>query len=494
MAAIFLIAAVSLETRIESSTLLFAQQRAQDVRATLFAGIEQRIQEARQARANLLAPDSYNRAIKLYRDASEDFSKGRSLKDIQRKLRQAETHLQKAIKTAELGQLTFGAVVDARRDALKANAPDFAEETFERAEKRFYKAGKSLESGNVNKAKRLGAQAQQLYRSAELQAIKNSLLGSTRTLLEQARKEDVREFAPLTYARAQRLLSQTEAMLNSNRYASAESQRMAEEAEYEARHAIYLARLIKALRQRPKGMEEFFLAREEAVAAVAEELGFLPRFDEGLDTPLQLARVAVSGLKEERQALKDEIQEKDQRIRNLEKELDEFRAKEIGLQAELAEKQLRIEAEKRRAERIRRIEGLFTANEAVVLRKGNRLILRLSGLTFPSGKAVIQPEYFGLLSKVQRAIREFPEAGITVEGHTDAVGDDRYNETLSIARAEAVRSYLLANMELDERRIVAVGYGETRPVASNETREGRARNRRIDLVLSIPALASGDMQ
>ncbi len=486
------VAALLLLVSTSFSVKLFAQETAQDVRATLFAGIEQRIQEARQAQANLVAPQNFSRAMKLYRDASDNFRKGRSLKEIQRKLREADTRLRKALETARLGRITFEAALMARQDALRANAPEYAADVFERAEGRFRKAGETLESGKVDKAKRLSAEARQLYRSAELNAIKNSLLGNARTLLEQGRKEDVQEVAPLTYARAKRLLSETEAILNSNRYAGGDAQSKAEEAEYEARHAIYLARLIRTLRKQPKHMEEFFLARENAVSKVAKELGFMARFDQGLDAPVQRVHDAVSSLKEERQTLTDEIREKEQEIRQLQAQLDEYRAKEVGLQAELAEKRQRIEVERRRAEKIARIEKLFSPDEAVVLRKGNRLIVRLAGLTFPSGKAVIQPEYFGLLTKVQRVIREFPEAGVIVEGHTDALGDARYNETLSIARAEAVRAYLLANMELDPRRIAAVGYGETRPIASNESREGRARNRRIDLVLAIPDLSTAE--
>jgi outer membrane protein OmpA-like peptidoglycan-associated protein len=128
---------------------------------------------------------------------------------------------------------------------------------------------------------------------------------------------------------------------------------------------------------------------------------------------------------------------------------------------------------------------MFDASEATLLRKGDDLILRLIGLTFPSGKTTIQPEYFSLLAKVQRAIRKMPAAGLTVEGHTDAVGDDRYNESLSYERALAVKSYIVANMGLDDSRITALGYGETRPIASNENKDGRAQNRRIDIVMSI---------
>jgi len=100
------------------------------------------------------------------------------------------------------------------------------------------------------------------------------------------------------------------------------------------------------------------------------------------------------------------------------------------------------------------------------------------------GQAVIMPDNYGLLNKVQRAIRTFGEPDVVIEGHTDTTGSDEVNEHLSQERAESVRNYLVANQTLPEDKIVAVGYGSKRPLASNETEEGRAINRRIDVVIS----------
>ena len=131
-----------------------------------------------------------------------------------------------------------------------------------------------------------------------------------------------------------------------------------------------------------------------------------------------------------------------------------------------------------------RVEKLFEPSEAEVLRIGNNVVVRLVGLNFDSGAATIKPDQSALLAKVEQAIDIFGGSVITVEGHTDAFGGDESNLELSQRRADAVRAYLLANMELASYRISAMGYGESRPIASNESAEGRARNRRIDLVIS----------
>ena len=82
-------------------------------------------------------------------------------------------------------------------------------------------------------------------------------------------------------------------------------------------------------------------------------------------------------------------------------------------------------------------------------------------------------------------IREFPEARVVVEGHTDSQGNEARNQDLSRRRAIAVREYLLSNIAMSADRITAVGYGESSPIAPNDSEAGRARNRRIEITLTF---------
>ena len=126
---------------------------------------------------------------------------------------------------------------------------------------------------------------------------------------------------------------------------------------------------------------------------------------------------------------------------------------------------------------------LFERTEARVFREGDKIILRLVGLTFDSGKADIKQEDFNLLAKVEKAIDVFPRSELVIEGHTDSYGGDSSNQRLSQQRAEAVQQYMINAMRIPSYRLIATGYGETNPVANNETESGRARNRRIDIVI-----------
>jgi outer membrane protein OmpA-like peptidoglycan-associated protein len=157
-----------------------------------------------------------------------------------------------------------------------------------------------------------------------------------------------------------------------------------------------------------------------------------------------------------------------------------------ALEGETKEQQAakeRLAAEKEFNEKFIRIQSYFKPQEAEVYKQGNQLVIRLKSIQFPVGKEIIMPNNYQTLSRVQQAIRTFSEPDVVIEGHTDSTGSDEVNEHLSQKRAESVREYLVANRTLPYSKIVAVGYGSMRPLASNETASGRAINRRIDVII-----------
>jgi outer membrane protein OmpA-like peptidoglycan-associated protein len=105
------------------------------------------------------------------------------------------------------------------------------------------------------------------------------------------------------------------------------------------------------------------------------------------------------------------------------------------------------------------------------------------GINFDVGKSQIKQEDYAQLTKLQTAMSLFADASIVIEGHTDAQGGDEQNLKLSQERADAVLSYLNANTGLDASRFTTKGYGESKPVANNESMAGRKLNRRIDIVI-----------
>lgn len=158
-----------------------------------------------------------------------------------------------------------------------------------------------------------------------------------------------------------------------------------------------------------------------------------------------------------------------EKIHVLSEQLDELsstkRLLEERLKQEIADKQVRLEmAEK----------GLVITFVADVL--------------FDSGKAKLKPDSFAVLDKVSRVLSEnVPENNIGIEGHTDNVpikfSGWKSNWELSTARALSVLHYLVDNKGIVPERIQAIGFGEYRPVASNDTKEGRRLNRRVEIVI-----------
>ena len=95
------------------------------------------------------------------------------------------------------------------------------------------------------------------------------------------------------------------------------------------------------------------------------------------------------------------------------------------------------------------------------------------------------------VAKVAEILRAHPDLKIEVEGHTDSVGSDQYNQALSERRADSVRSYLVSQ-HIDPQSVTAVGLGEGHPVASNDTSAGRQQNRRVELVVSGESIGRTD--
>jgi OOP family OmpA-OmpF porin len=100
-------------------------------------------------------------------------------------------------------------------------------------------------------------------------------------------------------------------------------------------------------------------------------------------------------------------------------------------------------------------------------------------INFDSDKADIKPKYHGELKTVGEFLMYFPDAKGEISGHTDSTASNAHNQKLSQRRAESVAKYISETFKIDPGRITTKGYGETKPIASNKTKAGRAKNRRI---------------
>jgi OOP family OmpA-OmpF porin len=100
-------------------------------------------------------------------------------------------------------------------------------------------------------------------------------------------------------------------------------------------------------------------------------------------------------------------------------------------------------------------------------------------IEFDYDKDAVRPEYHSHIEKVADFLKAYPETNAILEGHTDSIGNDEYNIDLSNRRAMSVKKYLIDKFETDGARISTVGYGESKPIATNDTAEDRQKNRRV---------------
>jgi len=130
------------------------------------------------------------------------------------------------------------------------------------------------------------------------------------------------------------------------------------------------------------------------------------------------------------------------------------------------------------------LQGELRGTGVNVQKRGEQIVLDLpSDVNFAFDKSDIQPRFLPALNAVSRVLAHYPATYVDVNGHTDAIGSYGYNQALSERRADAVADYL-ADRSVNPVRLHVQGFGKTEPIASNATIQGRAANRRVEIVLT----------
>jgi len=123
--------------------------------------------------------------------------------------------------------------------------------------------------------------------------------------------------------------------------------------------------------------------------------------------------------------------------------------------------------------------------KTIIVKEEKRgLVVNLaSSVLFESGKSELKPASYSAMNEVVKLMQEYPENDVVIEGHTDSLGSNEYNQKLSEKRAQAVSNVLASKYAVDSKRLKAVGYGEEKPLADNKTAVGREQNRRVEIII-----------
>lgn len=388
-----------------------------------------------------------------------------------------------ALRADPRAAATFADALAARERAQSADAYLYAPSQWQRAENALASAGGAALRGAGDAARR-AAEVKALYEEAELAAFATALLAEPRATLAQARKARSSRVAPQTTERAESLIAEAEAALATEPADRERARELAQRATAEARRALALATGLADA----ETAERTVRAWEDAVAQIARSAGVELPPDVA---PADAATALVAAIEREqaaRERLDGELADRNEEIRNLQQQYGTLASELEGVAQERVALARELESQAKARERLAAVERMFAPDEAVVLRERDDIVIRLLGLAFAPGSSKIGPEQRKLLDAVVAAIELYPDRDVIVEGHTDSAGGDDANLELSRARARSVREFLLASGRVLAARVTSEGYGETRPVASNDTAEGRARNRRIDVRLrALPA-------
>jgi len=160
------------------------------------------------------------------------------------------------------------------------------------------------------------------------------------------------------------------------------------------------------------------------------------------------------------------------------------KAKAAAAQSESLRQQAENEKQELRARLLQQLNAVLATRDSA-----RGLIANMSDVLFRSGSYELLPGARERLAKVSGIILAYPSLHVAVEGHTDSVGSDEYNQSLSEHRAESVRDYFV-QQGISTGAIEARGFGKTEPIASNDTPEGRQQNRRVELILSGDAIGN----
>jgi len=432
---------------------------------------------ARKNQINVLAPTWFEKADSSLNAAKQGLEKGDPLSEILDNIATGRAQLRRADEIAKVSQTTLTNAIKARHMAREAGATKLGRE-YADAEERFIGLTRAIENNDLNYAQRNQARVAEQFRVVELRAIKIQTIGEVRRLIQSARQEGLPEIAPQSYAIAQQKLAAADAFITQHPYEKEKMHQLAAEALFMAQRLHIVAGQSEKLEN--MAPEQISLWAEDIMYRVSDKLGAQDMRNQPFDKQLENILATVSAqhadhefMVENNQKLQHEIETLQQQIASLE-----------GQTFKERQEKERLLAEKRFNEKLSSIQHYFKPSEAEVYKKENQVIIRLKAMQFPVGQSVIMPENYSLLSKVQRAIRTFGEPEVIIGGHTDSTGSEDLNEHLSQKRADAVRQYFVANGTLPYDRIIAVGYGSMRPLASNATESGRAVNRRIDVVIT----------
>ena len=437
--------------------------------------LDKDIGNARNNQLNVLAPTWFGKAETSLYEAKKALELEDEPSEISKNVAYGQAHLQRAKELGNLARTELSGVIKARDLARAAGAINLGED-YAKAEEQFLDLTKAIEKNNLRWARKNRAKVIKTFDELELRAIKGAL-DEIRKLINEGEKSGARKIAPNTFKTAQDKVRDVDAFISEHRYQKQKIHEQVNEALFQARRLLQVIQQSKKIQTMEP--EQITLWFEGMLFRTAKKLSAPDMRDQAFETQVENILGSVAALQENHEFMVRKVKTQEADLEYMQIQIASLKGKTHKEQAARE----RLAAERQFQQLFGEAQSYFSPEEAEVYKQGNRLVIRLRGIQFPVGKDFILPSNYALLSKVQQAIRAFGEPDVVIKGHTDSTGSEALNQLLSQRRAEAVREYFVANATLTYDAISAIGYGSEQPLVSNKTAEGRAINRRIDVII-----------
>jgi len=400
--------------------------------------------ELRESQADIIAHESYVAGKKDLNEASELIKKGDNNEEALKLLAQAKAQFLNSQKKAKEVSSTYDRILATRMSALKANpySNERNEETLKDIDEDLIDATDGFTEALVAQK---NSQFQKRYLELEVESVQHEKLAKFRNIFLQARSNNADNLAPRTLQKAKvDILSAENAIKQSPRDPKFYQAQVLQANRSSKLLQDVMGKLLGSAKGSPEDVGLKLVYQERKLGKLSDTVGNLEQDLSQTQQSLSQTSAALGTQFKERLSAESKVR--------FQKAMDEFR-------------------------------NSFTNEEAEAYQQGDRLIFRLKKLDFAPGSSKIPESSTALLGKIESIIREVDPKDIQIQGHTDSTGSSSWNQKLSLMRAKAVEEYL--NAKNDSIDTKALGYGEQKPIATNETKEGRSLNRRVDIVIDV---------
>lgn len=409
--------------------------------STEVSRLEAAIAEGHNKQLDVLANDDFEKAQKYLKEAQDDLASNQDQKEILGDVAQAQAYLNKAAETSEVRRPKVAQIIEAREKSLAAGARNFPRtaKDLKKVDDDLRSEAKKLDKLEVEEV----AKFQRDYLNLELESVLETQIGDARSRIHAAEDAKAGKYAPTALKNAKVDMATAENKIRANRNMSGN----------------FTADVAKS--------KETAVMLTSVLAATKGG-----KVDEGTATQLVQQEQKISSLNKNLESSQNTSQELEGQVMTQAQRLASQNARLQKADTAINLQNSIVAAQKN-----------FSKDEAEVFQQGDKLVIRLKKIAFPSGTSNLPEASLDLLAKVRDIALGLNASNVVVEGHTDSTGGKAANMKISQSRADSVAKYLETN-GLENASVSAVGVGFDKPLASNKTKTGREQNRRVDVIVT----------